>query len=466
MSKQTDQPIQWKCSACTFYQSRQQRHIVNHIQLTHLRGFPGYRCPATACSMNIPNVMGFEVHLKACAAHKKNSDNVAHSSQAAPPGPLSPPGPPRQPSQSPPLPSLAATEPTPPVATEPTTPVQTNPTTPAVTDPTPPEVTEATLPTTDSSEQEREEAERTVVRRDSTVYKCPVISCDSLLATKELFDAHVRSFHQLKLKYNEKLGVYLPVKVDQGALSQGDQSKTYKVIKMQNGPYLLPTPRPGRPRGRPRVDRDAAALAAAVAQARVTGSAAVDGLVSARPRQVVAFPPAPRITNLAADILGSMDSHFLSLEEQQQMLSSQQQAQQAENTLTVKTEHITTRSLPISPPTAGPVSAPVLPPKQEMFEEVFVDANEFGSAVKEEKKKENDRIVEKNWEEEIDSRLMQLGQTAHCTECERRERKVEVLISHIQTDHLPGFPGYDCRAKAVLDRYGFALIRKIGWVLG
>ena len=192
-----------------------------------------------------------------------------------------------------------------------------------------------------------------------------------------------------------------------------------------------------------------------MARARVGGSAAVDSLVPARPRQVVASPSpvlraAPRITHLAADILGSMDSHFLSLEEQQQMLSRQQQAQQVD-TFAVKTEHITTRSLPASPPRA--VSAPVLPPKQEMFEEVFVDANEFVSAVKEEKKKENDTTVEKNWEEEIDSRLMQLGQTAHCTECDRKESKVEVLISHIQTDHLAGFPGYDCRAKAVADRY-------------
>ena len=66
-------PQGWKylCTDCKLYKCRHLSQIVNHIQLSHLKKFPGYICPH--CSLKFPAILSFENHIKDDHFHNTKS---------------------------------------------------------------------------------------------------------------------------------------------------------------------------------------------------------------------------------------------------------------------------------------------------------------------------------------------------------------------------------------------------------
>ena len=52
--------------------------------------------------------------------------------------------------------------------------------------------------------------------------------------------------------------------------------------------------------------------------------------------------------------------------------------------------------------------------------------------------------VEVDWVEEVEKRIMSAGSLFHCSECKFNNKEENKLVEHVQTNHLPGFPGYRC----------------------
>ena len=67
----TPQGWRYLCTDCNLYKSRRLSQIVNHIQLSHLPQFPGYKCPH--CSLNFQAILSFENHVKDDHSFKSNS---------------------------------------------------------------------------------------------------------------------------------------------------------------------------------------------------------------------------------------------------------------------------------------------------------------------------------------------------------------------------------------------------------
>ena len=63
----------YQCSDCPF-KGHYLRHLVNHIQLEHLKDFPGYKCPD--CGRKILTFLDFEKHVKTqhLFKHTRNSE--------------------------------------------------------------------------------------------------------------------------------------------------------------------------------------------------------------------------------------------------------------------------------------------------------------------------------------------------------------------------------------------------------
>ena len=49
-----------------------------------------------------------------------------------------------------------------------------------------------------------------------------------------------------------------------------------------------------------------------------------------------------------------------------------------------------------------------------------------------------------DWSEEVEKRMMSAGTIFHCTECKFTSEEESKLIEHVQSDHLPTFPGFRC----------------------
>ena len=49
-----------------------------------------------------------------------------------------------------------------------------------------------------------------------------------------------------------------------------------------------------------------------------------------------------------------------------------------------------------------------------------------------------------DWLEEVEKRMMSAGSVFHCTECKFTSKEESKLVEHVQSDHLPAFPGFRC----------------------
>ena len=49
-----------------------------------------------------------------------------------------------------------------------------------------------------------------------------------------------------------------------------------------------------------------------------------------------------------------------------------------------------------------------------------------------------------DWLEEVEKRMMSAGSIFHCTECKFTSKEESKLVEHVQSDHLPAFPGFRC----------------------
>ena len=49
-----------------------------------------------------------------------------------------------------------------------------------------------------------------------------------------------------------------------------------------------------------------------------------------------------------------------------------------------------------------------------------------------------------DWSEEVEKRMMSAGSIFHCTECKFTSKEESKLVEHVQTNHLPTFPGFRC----------------------
>ena len=61
-----------------------------------------------------------------------------------------------------------------------------------------------------------------------------------------------------------------------------------------------------------------------------------------------------------------------------------------------------------------------------------------------EKKMDLVEDVKVDWMEEVEKRIMSAGSLFHCSECKFNNKEENKLVEHVQTNHLPGFPGYRC----------------------
>ena len=62
INEPTPQGWRYLCTDCNLYKCRRLSQIVNHIQLSHLPHFPGYKCPH--CSLKLKALLSFENHIK------------------------------------------------------------------------------------------------------------------------------------------------------------------------------------------------------------------------------------------------------------------------------------------------------------------------------------------------------------------------------------------------------------------
>ena len=114
----------------------------------------------------------------------------------------------------------------------------------------------------------------------------------------------------------------------------------------------------------------------------------------------------PAVLNIAENILGSINNFLLGSNEQaeEEMVSLEESVTEGreERLKEVKVEE-------------------AVEEKVEMAEEVKVD-----------------------WVEEVEKRMMSAGSLFHCSECKFNDKEENKLVEHVQTNHLPGFPGYCC----------------------
>ena len=114
----------------------------------------------------------------------------------------------------------------------------------------------------------------------------------------------------------------------------------------------------------------------------------------------------PAVLNIAENILGSINNFLLGSNEQaeEEMVSLEESVKEGreERLKEVKVEEVVEK-------------------KVEMVEEVKVD-----------------------WVEEVEKRMMSAGSLFHCSECKFNDKEENKLVEHVQTNHLPGFPGYCC----------------------
>ena len=112
------------------------------------------------------------------------------------------------------------------------------------------------------------------------------------------------------------------------------------------------------------------------------------------------------IAKAAAGILGSMDNHFMFLENQEQVLVINSNTDPAED-------------------------------KQEKDKEKHQE---------DEKLSDNKTDVPKdvNWSEVIDKKIMMRDLTFFCTDCGFSSAEMDALLDHIQRLHVTRFPGYSC----------------------
>ena len=75
--------------------------------------------------------------------------------------------------------------------------------------------------------------------------------------------------------------------------------------------------------------------------------------------------------------------------------------------------------------------------KVEMLEEL----NEVKVEESNEEKVEPVRV---DWVEEVEKGMMSAGSLFHCSECKFNNKEENKMVEHIQTNHLPSFPGYCC----------------------
>ena len=61
-----------------------------------------------------------------------------------------------------------------------------------------------------------------------------------------------------------------------------------------------------------------------------------------------------------------------------------------------------------------------------------------------EDKSEELEVERVDWSEEVEKRMMSAGSIFHCTECKFTSKEENKLVEHVQTDHLPTFPGFRC----------------------
>ena len=71
ITEPTPQGWRYLCTDCNLYKCRHLSQIVNHIQLSHLQQFPGYKCPH--CSFMFPAFLSFENHIKDDHFHNTKS---------------------------------------------------------------------------------------------------------------------------------------------------------------------------------------------------------------------------------------------------------------------------------------------------------------------------------------------------------------------------------------------------------
>ena len=55
-----------------------------------------------------------------------------------------------------------------------------------------------------------------------------------------------------------------------------------------------------------------------------------------------------------------------------------------------------------------------------------------------------EEVVKVDWVEEVEKRIMSAGSLFHCSECKFNNKEENKLVEHVQTNHLPAFPGYCC----------------------
>ena len=74
INEPTPQGWRYLCTDCYLYKCRRLSQIVNHVQLSHLPHFPGYKCPH--CSQKFQAILSFENHIK--DDHFFNSKSKSH----------------------------------------------------------------------------------------------------------------------------------------------------------------------------------------------------------------------------------------------------------------------------------------------------------------------------------------------------------------------------------------------------
>jgi len=277
----------WHCVDCKHYKSRQQRHMVNHIQISHLSNFPGYKCKD--CGKILPSTGEVERHLKS-----EHSGGLQPSHNAV------------------------------------------------------------------------KEVPKKVA------YRCPVIQCQLRLDSREQFDIHIKTVHHLSLKFRDD--VEFP---QANQIAQTLPQTTNKSLEETKKSIQILKPIASSP-GQGKYD-------------------------------ISSLEKSPEnITNLAANILGSMDTHFLTAEEAEETFNQlekdrvEEDAAKKNNNLKDVTDH---------------------------------------NLVKVARKT---TIEKSNWDEEIDCRIMRAGVLFQCTECGYNKMKEDLMIDHVQGRHLPQFPGYEC----------------------
>ena len=280
----------WHCADCKHYKSRQQRHMVNHIQISHLPSFPGYKCKE--CGKILPSTGEVEKHMKSehAGEHKL----------------------------SPPVPSVKNTQ-------------------------------------------------------GRVAYRCPVLQCQLKLDSKEDFDIHIKTIHHLSLKFRDDVG---PHPNNRPMISP--PQTTHKVQVKAEKSDEIQSPIPSSP---------------------VAGKFDFSSLENSP----------ENITNLAVNILGSMDTHFLTAEEAEETINQMEKGR-VEEVEAKKNNNVNDAT----------------------------DQNLVKVVAKKSK------IEHCNWEEEVNSRIMRAGVLFQCTDCGYNKMKEDLMTDHVQGRHLPLFPGYEC----------------------